>query len=194
MVKSIKNKIIILGFGRSGTPWLSDIISKTLGGLILFEPLHPKVLSNSKEIAYSKINEDKQSLQLIKHLNNVLENNNRSDWLLRNHIPYKIEEMGQDYFNLIWDYCRIIGFKSIRANHMIEWIYHNISKDIIFVTRHPSAVIASILRREKNGHKFWEFGWPRTYEIFINNTIYFIRCNLKKINYYFFDNINFSFI
>lgn len=160
--------IIVLGFGRSGTTWLSDIISKATGNLILFEPFHPSVTEFSRTFSYSYINDDNNTNHLKNYLCDVLNKRHRKKWLLRNHIPVRLEEINQDFLKMLWEECSIGGFKEIRANFLIRWIYENLDSKIVYIVRHPCAVVSSIKRRKN----FWEFGWPETYELFLNKTLY----------------------
>ncbi len=148
--------IIILGFGRSGTTWLSDIISKSLGGLILFEPFHPLVCQNSKELCYENGSNQKNLEKIKKHINFVMTGNSREKWLLRNHLTSKIEDTSVQFLNQIWENCTNIGIKSIRLNFMIPWLFENISDRIVYIKREPKATISSILNR----HNFFnEYGF-----------------------------------
>lgn len=153
---------IILGFGRSGTTWISDIISKITNSLILFEPLHPSVNYN-KNLSYIYIKNN--NIKLKNHLNLCLNKKIKKPWLLRNYIQYDITKNNIDY-NLIqniYNNCNINGFKSIRLNFAINWLkktYKN--SNIIFLIRNPYAVYSSICKRN-----FWEYGWPNTYNLWI---------------------------
>ena len=84
--------IFIFGLGRSGTTWVSDIISKYSGCLILFEPLHPNVFGDVNSIIYRESN---PSDYLIEHLDGVLNKKMRHEWLLRNHLPSTIDQVDQ---------------------------------------------------------------------------------------------------
>jgi hypothetical protein len=170
--------IIILGFGRSGTTWVSDIISKNLGYLILFEPFHPSVTVHSQDISYETILSDRAAIPLKSYLHDIVNKRHRKMWLLRNHVPGKLEDISEDLINMLWRECNIAGFKEIRANFMIDWFHHNFNSKIVFVVRHPCAVVASIKKRGN----FWEFGWPETYELFLERTIYSEKYRNHKIN------------
>jgi hypothetical protein len=151
-------KVFILGFGRSGTTWLSDIISKSLNGLVLFEPLHPSVDEViSRNFAYSM----EPDHRLRKFLEVVLTKNVRRDWLLRNHLPDTIQNTSNEIKKEIWDSCKIVGMKFIRANFMIDWFKDNFDCEIIYIKRDIYSVISSIIKRN-----FWEFGWENTYNLF----------------------------
>jgi len=166
-VNAARKWATILGFGRSGTTWLSDIVSKSLGAAILFEPLHPEVLPDSQGLSYRSELSPSESGALLNHLTNLLEKQNRSPWLLRNHLPGRVHEIDPGLNALIWREVDIIGMKSIRAALAPAWVAQNIGSNVVFIVRHPLAVVSSILRREN----FWEFGWPRTWEVFIANAL-----------------------
>ncbi len=150
--------IIVLGFGRSGTTWIADIISKVLGGLVLFEPLHPQVCPFAAEVCYAGHLETEVSHRLAAYLEEVLVGRHRQRWLLRNHLFTPLEEVSQAYVDMIWDECPILGFKEIRAAFLIDWLIERFEARIVFLLRHPCAVLASIRRRPR----FWdEFGWEQ---------------------------------
>ncbi|MFA6019834.1 MAG: sulfotransferase [Rhodospirillales bacterium] len=158
--------IILLGFGRSGTTWISDIVSKALGGLILFEPLHPSVTGDSERLSYRPV--DPASEQgLRKYLDDVLGKRLRKMWLMRNHVPVRLEEIDPDFLGVLWNECAILGFKEIRCNFMLPWLVKTYGRRVIFIVRDPRSVAASILKRRN----FWEFGWPGTYLHFLAGTV-----------------------
>jgi hypothetical protein len=164
---SARESIAVLGFGRSGTTWISDIISKTTGGLILFEPLHPSVTEMSQEFSYAPISPGNAN-RIKTYLTDVVSKRHRKMWLMRNHVPVRLEEISPHFLDLIWENCNVIGFKEIRANFMLRWLQQELDYRIVFIVRHPCAVVSSILKR----HNFWEFGWPDTYQLFLARTIY----------------------
>ncbi|MEE9373993.1 MAG: sulfotransferase domain-containing protein [Saprospiraceae bacterium] len=161
--------IIIAGFGRSGTTWVSDIVSKTMGGLILFEPDHPCVNNNSENWIYKA------------HLHqNVIDfewerfflKKNKNQWLLRNHLISN-ENQSDEILNSIWNNSQIIGFKCIRWNHSLDTLSILSGNKLIYIIRHPLAVVASLLRRP---NFFLEFGWDTHWQLFKK------RNPLKEIN------------
>ena len=151
--------IFIFGLGRSGTTWVSDIISKYSGCLILFEPLHPNVFGDVSSIIYRESN---PSDYLIEHLDGVLNKKMRHEWLLRNHLPSTIDQVDQKYVETIWRHSEIIGFKSIRLNTSFGSIAEHYSAKTLYIIRHPLAVIASI----RNRPHFWEdLGWEEDWSL-----------------------------
>ncbi len=163
----IDSPIIVLSFGRSGSTWISDIISKNLGGLLLFEPLHPETCPFAEDACYG------DGWQLDRRLRpffeKVLAKTYRNRWLLRNHLFQPLESVSQTYVDMIWEETRILGFKEIRANYMIDWLINTLNARIVYLVRHPAAVIAS-LRRRKN---FWnEFGFEKHWELFQTHVVH----------------------
>ncbi len=146
--------IVISGFGRSGTTWLSDILSKVIGGLILFEPFHPAVYHRSHRLCYAQ--DDQVVDDMLSHLDNCLHDTPENFWLLRNHLKEPIDKTSTSFVKYIWENSRILGFKTIRSNHLLHHFHLRLNAKIIFIHRHPFAVLSSI-RSRKN---FWkEYGW-----------------------------------
>lgn len=160
-----RKPIIIAGFGRSGTTWLSDIISKALGGIILFEPYHPCVFEAAKDHIYATDTDmDALSAQWQMLHRDAPK---RDRWLLRNHLRSPIEDISQHYVDEIWEHCDIIGFKTIRLNHQLDKLRDQLDGQLVFILRHPLAVISSIMGRDR----FWEeFGWDWHWNTFITKT------------------------
>lgn len=164
---TVKEHLAVLGFGRSGTTWISDIISKTTGGLVLFEPLHPSVTEMSQEYSYAPISPG-NAKGMKGYLADVVGKRHRKMWLMRNHVPVRLEDISPHFLDLIWENCNVIGFKEIRANFMLRWLHQELGYRIVFIARHPCAVVSSILKRQN----FWEFGWPDTYRLFLARTLH----------------------
>lgn len=160
--------IVVLGFGRSGTTWISDIISKALGGLVLFEPLHPQACGFAADVCYGDMSDQASARRVNDYLNAVLSKNYRQRWLLRNHLFTPLEEVSGEFIAEIWNECQVLGFKEIRANFMIPWLRKQLDAQIVFVVRHPCAVIASIRKRAN----FWkEFSWDTHWRMFVDRAV-----------------------
>ncbi len=171
-------KVVVLGFGRSGTTWVSDIISKITGRLILFEPFHPSVTDSSRTISYSSVTDQEQSGILKHYCENVLNKQHKKMWLMRNHVPWPLEKVSEGFLARLWEECQVLGFKEIRANFMIRWLKDDLNAEIVYIMRHPCAVVASIRKRSN----FWEFGWPETYNLFLERTLYDTRYKTHAIH------------
>jgi hypothetical protein len=142
--------IIVLGFGRSGTTWLADMISRATGQYILFEPLHPSVTEHAYEWSYRRTPPD----ECAAHLRLVAAKGFYRPWLLRNHLPARIEHTAPALLTYLWGRAEIGGWKEIRLNFAIPWLIEHELGQPVFITRDPATVISSILNRQN----FWEFG------------------------------------
>lgn len=165
IMPDIASTVAIVGFGRSGTTWLSDIVSKASGEALLFEPWHPEVLTRSTDFSYRSTYTAEETHELVEHLTSALSKGQPVPWLLRNHLPTAVHESEPGLTRQIWDQIGVLGFKTIRATLAPDWVLENIAQRMIYVVRNPLAVVASIVRRTN----FWEFGWPKTFEIFGEN-------------------------
>lgn len=88
--------IFVLGFGRSGTTWISDVISRTLCGILLFEPFHPKMKIG--RFAYQSNLDNIARMALKYHIQNLLDGHIIEPWVLRNSLPYDISKIEDDTF------------------------------------------------------------------------------------------------
>ena len=159
-------QIIIGGFGRSGTTWLSDIISKCLGGIILFEPFHPGVFTSSEEFTYS---EEIDVKSIRSHLKSLYNSSPSNPWILRNHLNSPLENHSASFIRYVWSNSKVLGYKTIRGNHSIDRLSKiQESSRVVYIYRHPLAVLASINKRAR----FWdEFGWQRHKELFFEKAL-----------------------
>jgi hypothetical protein len=145
---------------------VSDIVSKSLGGLILFEPFHPAVLTNAESFMYS---DGSSGLfdDALDHAEKIINGRLQERWLLRNHLPRDLDHSAIDFEETLWRECAILGFKEIRLNLMLPLFRQKSDYKLVFVVRHPLSVLASIKKRSR----FWlEFGFDIHYQKFITET------------------------
>ena len=148
-----KGPLVITGFGRSGTTWLSDILSKCLQGLVLFEPFHPIVFNGADKVCYKTLVQDSDLIK--KHWKQCKISPPNNPWLVRNHLP-DTENISDSYINYLWSNSKILGFKSIRLNHSLSTIKSQLNARVIYIYRSPLCVLFSINARKN----FWnEFSW-----------------------------------
>lgn len=150
----MEKPIAIFGFGRSGTTWLSDIISKSLGEIILFEPFHPSVWNQAESNCYRTNNDLDYHQKYQTHLDACYSKQIKNPWLLRNHVGVNPLEFSESFINMVWSNSKISGFKTIRGNHLMS--HFEMDHNCIYIVRHPLSVLASILKRPRF---FEEFGW-----------------------------------
>ena len=180
MNRSVTKPILISGFGRSGTTWLSDILSKSLGGLLLFEPFHPVVFEEASRFCYETDNA--QINVLIDHLSRCFRDSPKNPWILRNHLPAEPESCSPSYLNYIWQNSKIIGCKTIRLNHIVSDLANVMGGQVIHIVRHPFAVCASIKERKN----FWkEFNWEWHEKSFLQRTVNSNNFNKAQLKFLF---------
>lgn len=146
-----KNLIIfIAGSNRSGTTWLQNIIAAPLNYRLIFEPLHRRVVGNRK---FDRLFLDAYSQQkeLFAYLQAVLKGKIKNRWMLQGGHARRWY-----FFRNRW-WARNVVVKFIRANLMLEWLEHNFPCRIVFIIRHPCAVIASIKKMEWDLKRDFDF-------------------------------------
>ena len=147
----LKRPVVVLGFGRSGTTWISDIISKITGYIILFEPFHPAVFKESQEFLYRRLSQVNHQ-PVLSQIQSCHRKEIRNRWLLRNHLNSPLEQISDRFIDLVWQESKILGFKSIRQNQSIPWFKEVLDASVVYIMRHPLSVIASIKKRPN----FWK--------------------------------------
>lgn len=140
--------IIVAGSGRSGTTWLANLLSQIFNYRIIFEPfwhLHLKVDSTDDFFHHRYIDEDNDDYNpLIRYVLNGKYKNKR---------PFMNYGIGPYDGRIIKEICANLFLDKIKQ---IEPLI-----PIIFIVRHPCAVISSRLDRKK-----WGDPWGRHAHIF----------------------------
>jgi hypothetical protein len=132
--------ILLAGSGRSGTTWITSIITAAPGMQQIFEPLIPYW---SKEIQCLS------GWDASTHYAHSFYLHPTGDYPEWQHLWYRILT---GRFRHYWtDYVRNTYFpnrfliKVIRANLMLGYLYDTFQPQIIYITRHPCAVVHSRL-------------------------------------------------
>lgn len=158
---------IIAGSGRSGTTWIQDVIAETNEYRPVFEPLHPQAIPVAAPYAGRFIEPDANAKELAGLFESIGRGELNSIWtdyrirprvlLPRARMLYSLGEwsgfvsrwagvIGQYHrYRPMRDYSEVI-VKLIRGNLMLAWLKRNFNARIIFIARHPGAVIESRLR------------------------------------------------
>ena len=132
------NTILLSGSGRSGTTWLANIIGSCRGTGIIFEPFDHRKVHEAKNFSlrdYLRPRENYPEKKVF--VERVLSGNVHNAWTDRENKNF-----------LIWKYL----VKSIRANLMLAWIDYNFHCPIIYVIRHPCAVVLSRMKLNWEAH------------------------------------------
>jgi hypothetical protein len=151
----IKETILVLGSGRSGTTWVGDVISKMLKARPIFEPF---LLSRKKEFILTKKRIFKESeidrnYQLYIRPNSL---NNHYHKQIKIILHGKIQSSWSDRDSQLYIYKRRV-IKDIRANLFMAYIALNWPDiKVVWITRNPIDVIKSQIKMNQEG---WDFNW-----------------------------------
>lgn len=170
--------VIILGSGRSGTTWIQDVIAHAAQLRPIYEPLHPWAVPAAQALANRCLGADDSAPDMRRFMDEVFSGRLRSVWTdyrvrgdrLRlgagDLLDFgKLRVFYRTGRHLVENYRRYgpcrrrtgIVVKCIRANLMLPWLVRHYSPRILFVVRHPCAVIASKL---KAGTESWALDGP----------------------------------
>ena len=155
---------IVAGYGRSGTTWVLDVLAQANGLRTIFEPLHPQAIARAAPHAHQYLgrhDEDESLKALFEHflfgdVHSIWADYRiRTGWLnprlekLRSWKDVKSAGSrfgrGRKYYfryrNQRHRPQRII--KVIRGNMMIGWLQRTFDARVVFMVRHPAAVVLS---------------------------------------------------
>jgi len=168
-----KTNLIVAGSGRSGTTWVLDVIAKAAKMRTVFEPLHPEASQLSSVYAGRYMPADKEDDVLSGFIASMLSGRFNSIWsnyrVISSRLvptwhtffkPRAMLEILERYKSLYENYSEFsyesgspVVVKFIRANLMLEWIVKNHQVKLLFVLRHPCAVIESKIRLDAAASK-----------------------------------------
>lgn len=182
-----KQPLFIAGSGRSGTTWVLDVLAEANNLRTVFEPLNPDGIKEALPFANRYIKEDAQEPELQNFFEQAFNGELNSIWPNTRFLPDRLQPSIR---NLVtsWDYCYMFLvryhrfakrygmylkkrkrrpiIKCIRANLMLDWIEATFDARIVFVVRHPGAVVASkIAASRKKGGEVWDFEGPNEQRI-----------------------------
>jgi len=126
----IDRATLLAGTGRSGTTWLADLIASPGRCRVLFEPFHSEKVPAFRRFAYFQyMRPHEANAELEAVCNSILAGRIRHPFVDR-------------AVTVLRPQCRVI--KEIRANLFLRWMrVHFPSLPILFIIRHPCAVVAS---------------------------------------------------
>jgi hypothetical protein len=127
--------VFIAGSGRSGTTWLQELINHRGDHRVIFEPFaHAVVPFCSHFNRRQYLRDEDNSHEFLEPLNKILSGDFRNDWT--------------DQYNKRKVYKKRL-VKDIRGNLLLYWLHLRFPEiPIVFIMRHPCAVIASQLRMD----------------------------------------------
>jgi hypothetical protein len=178
--------LIIAGSGRSGTTWVLDVLAEANNLRPVFEPLNPFGVSEARPFCnrYLRENDYEPELKCFMEkifngkLNHIWPNTRFLPSLLRPSISkmsswnynYTLLSRYKNFLIQYYYYVRKKSFrpitKFIRANLMLDWIERNFGAKIVYIVRHPGAVVASKITASKTeGGAIWDFTGPNEQRI-----------------------------
>lgn len=134
--------ILLAGPGRSGTTWLADVICDGTGLQQIYEPLHPRFCPEVRRL--TGFDERDPYLRLFY----LATDDNNPAWsqFWRAVLTGCVRNYWTDYSRTAWLPDRFL-VKSIRAGLMLGYIHDHFHPVIIYLTRHPCAVVYSRLHK-----------------------------------------------
>lgn len=164
---------IVVGFGRSGTTWVQDVLAESNQLRAVFEPMQPAMLRSFDPGfgGYREAGDEDPLLQA--YLEKYLLGDFHSLWVDYRVMRSRLFPHGDDRWSLnglrravvhqrlaarnISRYWRQRGYeqrivKFVRANMMLSWLQRSFDARIVYLVRHPAAVVLSQLRAAKSWH------------------------------------------
>ena len=131
----IRNTIVVMGWARSGTTWLAEVLSAIPKSAILFEPLHTERVAEAAAAGFPVrdiLMPGEGSREQKAFMGRVLRGQVLNWWTC------SCNPVGRAIRPKVW----IV--KEIQANYLIEWILGTFPiRRAILIVRHPCATIAS---------------------------------------------------
>lgn len=134
-----RRTIFLAGTERSGTTWLSDVINYNHAYRYIFEPFWPKKVSICQQFrAQQYLRPENQDPYFLNAAETILSGRIRNAWTDKFHRKVLATQ-------------RLI--KDVRVNLLLKWLHtHFPAMPIVFVIRHPCAVVHSQLKLR---HSTW---------------------------------------
>jgi hypothetical protein len=132
--------ILLAGSGRSGTTWLADILTSLSNIQQIHEPLHPTFITQVRDLTGF----DASDPYIRCHYLRPETNDPKWEQFWLKVLTGRVRNHWTDQVRTSWFPDRYL-IKLIRANLMLGYVYDKYQPYIIYITRHPCAVIYSRL-------------------------------------------------
>ncbi|EGV15976.1 sulfotransferase [Thiocapsa marina] len=172
-MQSDKAPVFVVGSGRSGTTWVLDAIAEANGMNIIFEPMHPILGATTTRFANRYLTAADSEPELSRFMGEIVSGRHPGFWTRYRERPERLypslvafrSVSGLKHWLKRWQYVlqhhqrfkpragRPLIVKFIRVNLMLEWLKASFPCRILYVLRHPLAVVESKLRL---GGEDWE--------------------------------------
>ncbi len=172
-IKSNQAPVFIVGSGRSGTTWVLDAVAEANEMNSIFEPMHPILGATATRFANRYLKATDSEPELLRFMGEIVSGRHPGFWTRYRERPERLYPSieafrsfpGLKHWLKRWQYViqhhqrfkphagRPLIVKFIRVNLMLEWLKANFPCRILYVLRHPLAVVDSKLRL---GGEDWE--------------------------------------
>lgn len=158
---------VIAGFGRSGTTWIQDVLAEANQLRAVFEPLHPHHIPRAADYAHRYFSASDTAPELYRLLHRYFFEEFRSLWIDYRIVGRRLYPGPRDLvsWNTLKEVMRYVLaskdnvqrfhrqrryperiIKFVRANMMLPWLKEQFHPRMVFVVRHPAAVVMSQMR------------------------------------------------
>ncbi|GAB4403125.1 MAG: hypothetical protein OHK003_30860 [Anaerolineales bacterium] len=144
---SPETSILLFGSGRSGTTWITDVLCALPGVQQIFEPLFPPWNERVRQIT----GWDKRDPYIRGIYLRPEEEYPEWEDLWHRILTGKFRNYWTDYKRTSWFPNRFL-IKEVRANLMLGWLYRKFQPSILYIMRHPCAVVYSRLAAPQPWH------------------------------------------
>lgn len=137
-----ESSIVVFGSGRSGTTWLADSLASMINRQVIFEPLNKNHFSEIESLT------DGWGYPYY-----LRPDSDRADWehFLHRALTGQLRNYWTDNVRTsVWPEGYVV--KLVRACMLIGYINQNFHPQLIWVVRHPCAVVASKLNAKPPWH------------------------------------------
>jgi hypothetical protein len=162
---------VIAGFGRSGTTWVQDVLAEANRLRAVFEPLHPQHIPRAERYAHRYFSASDENDELYRWLYHFFYEDYFSLWSDYRIVKHSLWPKPQDVVSwrrtkarlryLAGSKDNVIRYhpqrryperivKFVRANMMLAWLQERFQARIVFVIRHPAAVLLSQMKSPRS--------------------------------------------
>jgi hypothetical protein len=144
----IEDTVVVAGTGRSGTSWTAGIFGAVPARKVFYEPLNndPRAQRAGFKESQTYISPDDPTPELRRYMQGVLTGHIPTPWFLKTKNSGRLSRLYEHIS------CRKLVVKMIQANRLLQWLGKNFDvRGVIFIVRHPCAVVASQLHFTDDG-------------------------------------------
>ena len=164
MTKKSFQPIVVAGSGRSGTTWIHNLLCSRLAYRPIFEPL--KYVRRGRGFERQYLRRDDEASEVYGYFGDVFSGRVFHPWI------YQIGRQGLFHVPIDWRWwSKKPIVKMIRGNLLLAWLRQRFDVRLVFVIRHPCAVVASRRRLNWGDHLDRFLGQPLLLDDFLSEHV-----------------------